>query len=336
MLYNEQSLRRWRNQTDPWFKATQKWILALRNQNTSRQYTTYQKQFRTFCSKYGRTLVPAAPATVAMFLRVLLQKGKSRSTIKAARSAISDLHRQEGFESPTLHSLVQQATMVITLLTPPLQSASAFSVEMFRDLIKVYRTRSTLDTRDLFLLLIMLTGMLRSDEAVNLREEDVWIENFEGQDVLFIFVEKSKNDQERIGHTRVVSGASDPLICPLAWFLRCCQKRKKGTRRFFTSNAGKSLSSKTVSSILKRWLARADLSPVGFSSHSLRRGGATAAAAGVVRRLLQRHGNWKSSAVDIYITDSMDLRLSSSGNLQGSLHLLFFSLWHGERLFTIN
>ena len=150
----------------------QKWILARRTQNTSRQYNTYQKQFRTFCSKYGRTSMPAAPATVAMFLRVLLQKGKSRRTIRAARSSVSDLHRQEDCESPTLHSLVQQAMKVITLLTLPPQSANAFNLEMFRGLIKCYRTRSTRDTRDLFLLLTMLTEMLRSDKSVNLGEED--------------------------------------------------------------------------------------------------------------------------------------------------------------------
>ena len=288
----------------------QRWILATRNQSTSRQYSTYQKQFREFCQRHSRASVPATPATVAMFLRALLKKHLARNTIKAARAAVSDLHRQEDFKTPTLHPLVKQAMQCIGLLTPPPVPAKAFDLEMFREMLTRYRPNSTLDTRDMFLVLLTHLAMLRSEETVTLGEKDVWVENFEGQDVLFVFIEKSKTDQERVGHTRVISGASDPLVCPLAWYLRYLRSRRRGAT-FFATNAGKPLSSKTVSSILKRWLVKAGLTPVGFSSHSLRRGAATAAAAaGVARRLLMRHGNWKSSAVDIYITDTMDARLS--------------------------
>ena len=57
--------------------------------------------------------------------------------------------------------------------------------------------------------------------------------------------------------------------------------------------------------------------PKLFGMHSLRAGGATAAAnAGVPDRMFKRHGRWKSeSAKDGYIKDSMEKRLTVSKQL---------------------
>ena len=54
-----------------------------------------------------------------------------------------------------------------------------------------------------------------------------------------------------------------------------------------------------------------------YSLHSLRAGGATAAAgAGVPDRVFKRHGRWKSdNAKDGYVEDSLEKRLSVSQNL---------------------
>ena len=60
-----------------------------------------------------------------------------------------------------------------------------------------------------------------------------------------------------------------------------------------------------------------DISATG--THSLRSGGATAAAnAGVPDRLFKRHGRWASeSAKDGYVQDSLSSRLSVSKDLEG-------------------
>ena len=51
--------------------------------------------------------------------------------------------------------------------------------------------------------------------------------------------------------------------------------------------------------------------PKPYGSHSLRRGGATAAAhAGIEAYVIAHHGNWKSSAVFAYMTAQMKQRLS--------------------------
>ena len=55
-----------------------------------------------------------------------------------------------------------------------------------------------------------------------------------------------------------------------------------------------------------------------FGFHSLRSGGATAAAnAGINDRLFKRHGRWRSDkAKDGYVKDNLDLLLSVSKSLE--------------------
>ena len=56
-----------------------------------------------------------------------------------------------------------------------------------------------------------------------------------------------------------------------------------------------------------------------FGLHSLRSGGATAAAnAGIKDRLFRRHGRWKSeNAKDGYVKDDLEALLSVSRSLHG-------------------
>ena len=64
-------------------------------------------------------------------------------------------------------------------------------------------------------------------------------------------------------------------------------------------------------------IAKLGFDPALFGMHSLRAGGATAAAnAGVQDRLFKRHGRWKSeSAKDGYVKDSVKRRLDVSKSL---------------------
>ena len=59
------------------------------------------------------------------------------------------------------------------------------------------------------------------------------------------------------------------------------------------------------------------LNPEEFGLHSLRSGGATAAAnGGIEDRLFKRHGRWRSeSAKDGYVKDDLDKRMEVSQSL---------------------
>ena len=65
--------------------------------------------------------------------------------------------------------------------------------------------------------------------------------------------------------------------------------------------------------IMKRWLTKIGIDPVGYGSHSGRKGGASAAASRhIEKRVLQRHVNWRSDAVNLYIEDDVEELLTCS------------------------
>ena len=81
-----------------------------------------------------------------------------------------------------------------------------------------------------------------------------------------------------------------------------------------TLRKGNSLSYTRTREILLSELEAIGLDKTKFGLHSLRSGGATAAAnGGIVDRLFKRHGRWKSeSAKDGYVQDDLNSLLSVS------------------------
>ena len=80
---------------------------------------------------------------------------------------------------------------------------------------------------------------------------------------------------------------------------------------------GCGLSYSRLRELLLAKIKQLGMDPKLFGMHSLRAGGATAAAnARVPDRLFKRHGRWKSeSAKDGYVKDSVERRLSVSKSL---------------------
>ena len=70
---------------------------------------------------------------------------------------------------------------------------------------------------------------------------------------------------------------------------------------------------------MRKWLRRIGVNPTGYGSHSMRRGGATAAVkAKVQMHVVKRHGRWASDAVYPYVVDSDEGKLSFTQAILGS------------------
>ena len=264
--------------------------------------------------------MPGSPSTVANFLRHLHKdKGLRSSTIcKVARSAVGDLHRFE-VAQPHSTTIVEQVCKIIKAKAKgakprkePIRSAIVSALVTQLDL---------LDDDSLMTATMMIfsyKGFLRSSECTSLGEADVWLETILVQGlptkVLFIFIEKSKTDQERVGHTVVLGmDIKNPWKCPVRHFRALRGRRRKGAKSFFHNRKGGQLPPKNVNVRLKKLCTLAGLDPKKYSSHGLRAGGATEAAANGIRtHLIKRHGHWKSSAVYIYIRDDVEQQLSVS------------------------
>jgi hypothetical protein len=134
--------------------------------------------------------------------------------------------------------------------------------------------------------------------------------------MLRVYVDKwSKNDDERLGHTRMIPMAThNNDICPVRWFRQYTTMCTKDQEYLFPTASKTKMSADTPNGRLKVMLRgigliEDEVKKYGF--HSCRRGGETRAnEVGISTYLLKRHGNWKSDTVFVYIDDSIEQKRS--------------------------
>jgi hypothetical protein len=203
-----------------------KWVKEHGVVSTATTYATYIKQFRSFCEMGGLTAFPASPTTVAAFLKYLHERGLAKSTTNVASAAIASEYKLADEKSP------EQPKLPLT-------------VELLQRIVRDTKKNSWTDTRDNFMIVLLMAAMLRESELVAI----------------------------------VVGPAEDKSICPVALFKHWKKVRwQDNPFLFHAKSADRKLSNQTPNGRLKARLARISVDPKRFGSHSGRRGMATAAA----------------------------------------------------------
>ena len=144
-----------------------------------------------------------------------------------------------------------------------------------------------------------------------------------------LFVEKSKTDVYRDGHWLLIAKLQSP-ICPvkmLNLYISRTELNKNSEEHLFRAmtwlkkqnkhilkKQDKPISYSTARTNMLEMIDKIGLDKKLFGLHSLRAGGASAAAnEGVPDRLFKRHGRWKSEkAKDGYVKDKLSELLSVS------------------------
>ncbi len=200
--------------------------------------------------------------------------------------------------------------------------------EILKAVISKYESNSLMDIRLCTMMLISYAGFLRHSELINIRRCDIQLHTT----LVNIFISKSKTDIFRQGAWVLIAATNSPT-CPVSmlkkyltvaelmdddsdegFLFRPCNYIKSENRYKLRSGQ---LSYSRCLDTFKTALSSVGLDPKRFGLHSLRAGGATAAAhIGVPDRLFKRHGRWRSeTAKDGYVEDSIEDRLSVSSRL---------------------
>ena len=300
------------------------WIKEKAPANTTKTYKTYADQFLRWCER--KELNPQKAVSMCDFLRNgLEERGLARGTLADVIPAAAEDYFRFSDSSPARDCPAMIAAMK-KVLRAHTRKPQARKPMLRKHLIAMAAaaTPTLKETRDILLMVLMFAGFLRESEAVALEEADVWITQAEASSttVLYMVVRKSKTDQYSENATVVVSGCPGNPICPVMWYKRYMALRRDSP--FFFHQAPKNSVEKLAKSspcyLVKYWLARISVDPKGFGSHSLRRGGATAAAqAHIKMHVLKRHGRWRSDAVYMYIVDGPEQQLGVSQAVLGGL-----------------
>ena len=296
--------------------------LASRASSTSSKYCSSYNRWRSWAREHGLTVFPASPFHLAIYLRHLMTEARTASPLESAVHSIAWFHQLGCEPSPSDHPLVKSILAgAQRLLAHQTTKKEPITVSQLEQLVacKADSMASLYNIRSVIICLLAFAAFLRFDELAKLVRFDVKIEN----DMLKLFIQSSKTDQYRDGAWIVVA-SSGKATCPVAMMYRYLERAGLSCDsplfcQLSKTKYGYKPRSKGLSySRLRELVLEAfkdivpDISAIG--THSLRSGGATAAAnAGVPDRLFKRHGRWASeSAKDGYVQDSLSSRLSVS------------------------
>jgi integrase len=273
------------------------------------------KTFPTWCQRHALIPLPAAPETVILYATDLTKNQKKKlNTLQRRLAAVSQLHQEAGFPSPTQTGPLKQflAGLRRELGTAPERKRPLLAEDLREILLDLPDTR--LGKRDRALLLLGFTGAFRRSELVALDVSDLE----ETREGLIVTIRKSKTDQEGQGRRVGIPPGADEASCPL-WALgvwRAAAGIETGAI-FRVMNRHdqvlpKRLSGEGVGIVVKRHVEGMGFEPSQFAGHSLRAGLATSAAAAgkSERAIMGQTGHRSVNTVRRYIRER---KLSSTG-----------------------
>jgi integrase len=280
--------------------------------NTHRAYDRQWRIFEAWCAEQGRKAEPASDATLAEYASALVTAGAGVATVEQAIATVRRVHRDRGITQPDTraarlvlrtHRREQASAGIQVRKAPPAAR------EQLRAMVAACPD-GPLGVRDRALLVLGVVMMGRRSELAALDLADV-VEVDEG---LLVRVRMSKVDQDAVGADVTVPEGSRPDTCPVravrAWRDLLDEQGITSGPLFRAVNRYDQISARRMSGdginrVVRAAAIRADLPGAErYSAHSLRSGGATAAArAGAHRNAIAVQGRWskKSHVVDDYI-----------------------------------
>lgn len=303
-------------------------VLHSRASSTTKKYLYAFRRWKEWAEPRREVSVyPVQEVHFALYLQHLGESVQSKSAVEEAVNAIGWVHQLSG-QPPIAASPFVRATLAglqHTLAKPRIRK-EPITADMLSALVDSLGSAPTLaDIRLVAISLLAFSAFLRYDELAKLRCCDI---RFAPQS-MSVHISSSKTDQYREGASVLVARTGSPT-CPVAmlerYFALAGLEHSSKLPLFrgvvHSKNGVRLRASGSLSYTRMRELLLGKLSQLGFDAkqfglHSLRAGGATAAAnAGVADRLFKRHGRWRSeSAKDGYVKDSIPSLMSVSKSL---------------------
>ena len=288
------------------------YLLQSHSDSTNSKYYYAFKRWEQFISKEGGLSMPATPIHVALYLTNLLENDSSFSVIQSAVYGIKWAHSLQGCADPTDNSFIRNL-LESSKRQPrkPKIKKDHVTSETLIELCSKYANSNDLTViRDLTMITLCFSGFLRYDEISSLRCKDVTFKD----NHIEINILKSKTDQYRLGNLIVIS-RGQTAACPYNMLYKyfCTAGINSDSDDFlfkpiFRSKDRCSLiyKNKPLSYSRARECIVSRLKEVCVDSniglHSLRAGGATAAAnSNVNERCWKRHGRGRATVLRMVI-----------------------------------
>ena len=244
-----------------------------------------------------------------------LARTKSASTVTTYLAAVRFHHLAKGFDAANIHS--PQISLVLRGIRRRCQrrrTRSGISFSLLNNILSHLKHVYPANKHDRKMLLAAIAlafyGLFRASEIAapttrsstptrTLALQDI---NFRPDHSMVITIKASKTDQSHLG-SKILIGCSGSRFCPVQLmedYCAACHHLQPHDPLFHYSNRSY-LTSSRITEVLRECIRAVGKDPSSYSSHSLRIGGATAAAAaGVKPSLIQEMGRWRSRCFTRY------------------------------------
>lgn len=310
-------------------------VLESKAPSTVDRYSRAFNEFKSWASDYPEiNTLPASSVSVSLYLEYLIDSNCCASKLESVFYGIQWVHNIYGLANPCNSGLVKNILEAgKRKLKKPITKKEPISYDMLTKLCSKYAV-DDLNVPNLRIAAICVTafhGFLRFNELSNLRCCEVKFRTKDKTKFVELYISQSKTDIYRDG-AKVLLAETNDACCPyviLSNYVKASSIDLSSKEPFFRnlqyisslksyklrSHGGMSYT--RVREIVLQAFESIGLNKDNFGLHSLRSGGATAAAnAGVNDRLFKRHGRWRSeTAKDGYVKDGLDSLLSVSRSL---------------------
>jgi len=275
-------------------------MVASRAENTVKKYAGAANRWRRWTERHKISPFPAEPLYVALYLVDLMQTADTPAPILAAFYGISWALQLGGWpdvtQAPCIRRVREAARRILEHTPSP---KKPIKKKHIRRIGRITDRNNLVELQTLTLMVLGFASFMRWDDLRSVFADEIVVR----RTYMALFLERRKNDQFREG-SWVFVGRWSGRLCPVALTEELLQKGKhrghvklfrkvtKGKKRTYLRGE---LSYKRALEWVRDALVRVDLNPKQYGLHSLRAGGATAAATlGLPDRLVQRQGGWRS------------------------------------------
>jgi len=267
----------------------------------------------------GVNTFPVSPFIFCLYLRDKLDSCRSPAPIETAIYGVRWAHNMAGVQSPTDNIMVKQFLEASKrLLGKPVRAKKPLELHVITKIGQKFNVPGAplASLRICYIFFIGFSGLLRCDEIVRITRKNVCIKH----DHMSIFCLKRKNDQYSKGHT-IYLDRSGKVTCPVSITEKLldklpanpdqplvCRLKSNGSAMHLA------ISYTRVREIFHETLSEFVEDPKEYGTHSLKKGGASAAhQSGVSDESLDKFAGWKSARSKLsYIGESQKDKLQVS------------------------
>ncbi len=295
--------------------------------NLQTQHTLYLH----FCSFFHIPPLPATAHTLCVYMQFLSRKFRDPAVIQSYVGGVKVLHIWHGYDiQPFAHvSLTLMIRGIARNKRHVPHQSLPFTPHLLHQIHQRVDFHSPLEvtiwTAMLFGFFLMCRksnlvpdAASRFDPAKQLTRQDVTSSG----DRLLVRIKWSKTIQfGRRVHSVPLLSVPGSVLCPVAAYHHMCSLvQGQGNSPLFMIPKSKGLQPLTyhmLQKTLRSWVGSTGRDPTLYSTHSLRRGGASfATEAGVSLELVKLIGDWRSDAVLQYIQFPLRSKLHAAGQMK--------------------